>query len=332
MKKRFQNILTKTGKKNGAAILLCAVLLTASLGTLIGCQTAKENAAVRLDSSSPESINNTPAAGHSLNDYSVTIGNLTVSLYEDKQDIQDKLLDETRLSYVEYDADSYEMIDGNRAYDASTYYDINESLRVYFEHGKCVRLSFQNELPQTARGIHVSDSYSQMTAQYGDSFEKHMYPYKELYSAYRYSFDDYICEFGILEEISDSIQNLDLYIPSQYPIYDYGEEWTQTDLARRDIEDIVYESAFAYFDGNAAVIQKFLADTYSGDISVYEGTGTISGMSIKELSDDEEIENGACAVSLEFKDSSMGDAFRRFTFEFIKQEDGWKIQSYGLKG
>lgn len=44
MKKRFRNILTKRGKKNGAAILLCAVVLTVGLGALIGCSVVKENA------------------------------------------------------------------------------------------------------------------------------------------------------------------------------------------------------------------------------------------------------------------------------------------------
>ena len=37
MKKRFQNILTKTEKKNGAAVFVCAVILAMSLGTLVGC-------------------------------------------------------------------------------------------------------------------------------------------------------------------------------------------------------------------------------------------------------------------------------------------------------
>lgn len=45
MKKRFQNILMKKGKKNGAVILVCAVLLTLSLGTLVGCSVASGNAA-----------------------------------------------------------------------------------------------------------------------------------------------------------------------------------------------------------------------------------------------------------------------------------------------
>lgn len=43
MKKRFKNILIGAGKKNGVVIFMCAVLLTASLGTLVGCSVAKEN-------------------------------------------------------------------------------------------------------------------------------------------------------------------------------------------------------------------------------------------------------------------------------------------------
>lgn len=37
MKKRIKNILAKTAKKNGVVVLICAVILTVSLGTLVGC-------------------------------------------------------------------------------------------------------------------------------------------------------------------------------------------------------------------------------------------------------------------------------------------------------
>lgn len=40
MKKRFTNILLQAGKKNGFLILVCAVVLTISMGALIGCSTA----------------------------------------------------------------------------------------------------------------------------------------------------------------------------------------------------------------------------------------------------------------------------------------------------
>lgn len=45
MKKRFKNILLRNGKKNGISILICAVILTISLGTLVGCSMAKDNTA-----------------------------------------------------------------------------------------------------------------------------------------------------------------------------------------------------------------------------------------------------------------------------------------------
>lgn len=44
LKKRFKNILTKRGKKNGIAIWICAVIVTISLGTRIGCSVAQDDA------------------------------------------------------------------------------------------------------------------------------------------------------------------------------------------------------------------------------------------------------------------------------------------------
>ncbi len=43
MKKRFKNILAKKRKKNGAAVLICTIMLAVSLGTLVGCSITKEN-------------------------------------------------------------------------------------------------------------------------------------------------------------------------------------------------------------------------------------------------------------------------------------------------
>jgi len=53
MKKRFQNILSRTRKKNGAAVLVCAMILTISLGTMIGCSAAKDNT---VDSSRQDTV------------------------------------------------------------------------------------------------------------------------------------------------------------------------------------------------------------------------------------------------------------------------------------
>ena len=42
MKKRFRHILEKTGKKNGFCMLMCALLLAVSAGTLAGCSVVKD--------------------------------------------------------------------------------------------------------------------------------------------------------------------------------------------------------------------------------------------------------------------------------------------------
>ncbi len=54
MKRRFQNIWIKNAKKNGIFVLICAVILTISLGTLVGCSAAKEDTAVSVDDNTPE--------------------------------------------------------------------------------------------------------------------------------------------------------------------------------------------------------------------------------------------------------------------------------------
>lgn len=61
MKERFKNILAKKGKKNGVTALICTIMLTVALGTLVGCSITKENAEdiqdenSQTDEPSPES-------------------------------------------------------------------------------------------------------------------------------------------------------------------------------------------------------------------------------------------------------------------------------------
>ncbi len=55
MKKRFTNILGKGGKKNGAAVLICAVVLATLLGVLVGCT---QNSSIPSDDELVRLINN----------------------------------------------------------------------------------------------------------------------------------------------------------------------------------------------------------------------------------------------------------------------------------
>lgn len=106
----------------------------------------------------------------------------------------------------------------------------------------------------------------------------------------------------------------------------------------REIKGIAENFAAAYFSGDTDTIQSCLTSPYEWDIEVYEGldttgAGTISELTLKGLTNIGQEETGSIQViSLEFKDSHFEDMFIYLTIEFVKQEDGWKIQFYGLEG
>ncbi len=56
LKKRIKNILLRKKKKNDISILICAVIITISFGTLAGCSMTKENAEEVSEQSESENI------------------------------------------------------------------------------------------------------------------------------------------------------------------------------------------------------------------------------------------------------------------------------------
>ena len=106
----------------------------------------------------------------------------------------------------------------------------------------------------------------------------------------------------------------------------------------QEIKRIAEKFAAAYFSGDTDTIQSCLTSPCEWGIEVYEGidaagAGTISEPALKGLTDIGKEETGSTQViSLEFRDSNYEDMFLYLTIELIKQEDGWKIQFYGLEG
>ena len=137
-------------------------------------------------------------------DYTVILGDLTLALYENRQDFTAKLT-EANVSYTY----------------SSGCYIIDKALSAYFENDICVRFRFWNETPQTGRGIHIGDSYAQMTKQYGAPAESYGHP---SHVAYRYDFDKGICEFGTSHEPDPPIDHVNVYIPGHLPADYYGPE------------------------------------------------------------------------------------------------------------
>ncbi len=102
---------------------------------------------------------------------------------------------------------------------------------------------------------------------------------------------------------------------------------------QKEIQNIITEFAAFYFQKDADSLKRYLSDSFDGDLTVYEGSGTASHFTIKGLyaMDEQRLREGSYIVSLEFKDSTQADSFLYLTFEFVRQGDGWKIQWYGLE-
>lgn len=180
------------------------------------------------NSALPESESHSAENGPILNNSSITIGDMSLSLSESKQDIIAKL-ETAGLDYSEHQPDYPDEV----KYDS--YYNVAEGcIQVYFLNDSCVRIRLINyesspsPRVQTAQELRTLNTYTQMMELCGDGFETHTYSYKGIYTIYRYSIGDFIYEFGIPGEDAEKIYNIDIYFPSQSPIYKYGEEILET--------------------------------------------------------------------------------------------------------
>ncbi len=101
-----------------------------------------------------------------------------------------------------------------------------------------------------------------------------------------------------------------------------------------EIMEVANALALAYFDGDQEKIRDCLADSYDGEIDVYTDAGPgLTGMiSVKGVGDIKEAEIGDTqTVSVMFNMLDTGEGLRYLTLDLIKQEDGWKVEFYGLE-
>ena len=163
-----------------------------------------------------------PAVRSLADDCTMTVGELSLSVGESKEEILTRL-EEAGLGYLTTEPDDpqeagYELLCA-----------LDEAwIQIFFQEDACVRLRAigvdEGEAVRTARGLRAGDTVSRMEELYGTSFEKRSYADRGLYTVYRYDLGELVCECGVPGEDRDLIYNVDVYLPSQAPIYDYGEE------------------------------------------------------------------------------------------------------------
>ena len=344
MKKRFKNILIRNKKKNGIVILMCAVVLTISLGTLVGCS-------VTIEETEKENIENADAGngdmGNSSGQETVPAEPIPVNNSSADNDILENTTTLTFSKEGEPEEKQATLAVGNgyslylpddeqwhlSAPDLWTT-DISEQVTLWITHFEGESVDSVNQKLE-GDGYAEDDSYK-WWKQDGDLiyhveqkvFENDVWG---IFYSYPVDFEDgWGREFPVIANtfaLSVGADNNEKANDTAGTGEYLGDEDSQK------IRTVLDAFAESYFDGDANAIQKFLASTYEGKADIYEGTGAISDLTVKGLSnaDEKKIEDGRCNVSIEFRDSNYEDMFLYLTFILVKEQGDWKIQSYGLE-
>ncbi len=345
MKKQIQTKL-KNRKTNGISILFGAVILTISIGMLTGCSSTKEdtrNKDTKSENTESESTRN--VLDQSEIEESQT-EQISVNYASDNDNsVEDTiLLTFTKEGEEEQKQASLAMGEGYFIYlpdeewqqsDTDTWTaTVNEQVRLWITHYKdnsldLVDQELSNDGYETLQDYQKQKQEGDLIYQVGlKEFDKDIWGI-----FYCYPME---AEAGWGRELPVIA---DTFAPSagaenQENNHSEGTSGYLGEQDCQEIRTIMEAFATAYFDGNVGDIQKFLSSTYEGEVDTYERTGTVSDITIKGLSDTDEkkIEDERCVVSLEFRDSNYEDMFLYLTVVFIKQEDNWKIQFYGIEG
>ena len=347
MKKRFKNILIRNRKKNGISILICAVVLSITLGMLVGCSVTKENtekenienedtanedmgnvsepSGLEAAQTAPTPVDNSSTENNALEN-TIT---LTFSKEGEQEQKQATLAIGNGYSFYLPDDEKWHL----SAPDLWTT-DINEQIALWVTHFEGESVDSVNQKLEDD-GYTEDDSYK-WWKQEGDLlyhaeqkvFENNIWV---IFYSYPVDFQEgWGREFPVIVNtfaLSDGAENGEMN-----NAVGTGEYLGVEDCQK--IRTVLEAFAESYFNGDVGAIQKFLASTYEGEVDIYEGTGMISDLTVKGLSgtDEKKIENGKCNASIEFRDSNYEDMFLYLTFILVKEQGEWKIQFYGMEG
>jgi len=101
-----------------------------------------------------------------------------------------------------------------------------------------------------------------------------------------------------------------------------------------EIVQVALTFATAYLDGDRRSMRPYLTEDYGDNLEVYEqeGDGNCSVQRISGTGQARDAQEGdEIWISVEIAEEGL-DALRYLSLECVKQEEGWKIQFYGLEG
>lgn len=318
MKKRFKNILARSGKKNGLLVLSAAMAVTLMAGTLVGCSEAKKPAASKglvQAADTKKEAGDTPPSQKELTihkegepEVKLTVNTIGVgySIYFPK----DEWTENTFKNFSAALPDDTWLTDGRDIWNA----DVNDRVQL--------RVTHYTDFSAAAR---LEEAFTQA----GYVQENNELVKKE---------EDLVIKVRLYDSDDDTWSVCYCY-PSdaeegwgrELPVIADTFAVTACSEDSKAFQRTVKSFVAAYFKKDVEELKKYLASPSETAAGVYEGAGTVNSMTIKGYAENEELLDGnEKSVSVEFKEGSE-DSFTYLTLSLIRQEDEWKVKSYGLE-
>lgn len=332
MKRRFKNILLKSRKKNGIPIFVGTVILTICLGTLVGYSITKVdtgNAKTNQTSTKKADTGKTDTGKAKTDKTKARKSTTTLSFLKEGQKEKKQATLAVGNGYSIYLPDKeWKQTDSNLWTCVA-----NEQVRLWITH-------YDDKSINTIKQQLADDGYVKGKAR-NKKQEGDLLYYAELKKWENDIWGVFYCfpieaKEGWGKELPVIADTFAISVQADQAQSSRTENASQYLKAAdcRKMQAIVDAFAAAYFDGDIDTMKKYLASTYEGEIETYEGTGKISDVTVKGLSDDDtkKVNHKRYVVSLQFRDSDYEDMFWYLTVGFIKQKGNWKIEFYGLEG
>lgn len=117
--------------------------------------------------------------------------------------------------------------------------------------------------------------------------------------------------------------------------YSYHNDGYDDFSDRQNIAMTVWAFYDAYFAGDTEQMKAYLANPDSGSVKPYgeDGGENVVVNAVKGLPAEEEFKQvgDTVPISVEFLQTQTSDSFTYLTLELVKQENGWRVASYGLE-
>ena len=339
MKKRFQNILSKTRKRNGVILFAVILLLTVTVGTMVGY--AMEEPAPKMQEEMPEG--NMEEVDNGSEEETADAGTTrepTTTLTLIREGFEEE---EPATLYVG-EGYSFYLIDGAwvQTSSGSWHATFHERIQLWIDKYEGFNLNQVEEI-LTEQGYEVSD------AGLSAGLRKYEADTDNMYRVYCYETEDAVWTMNSVYFL-EAEEGYGVGIRAMFETFAVAEGYHEGGLSAgidedtpqinswtedaQELENVMTSFYTAYFDKDIETTRQYLAQSFGGKMRFSDEIDSLEEVKvfgIKGLDSSVQADVGdECELSLEFRLANE-DSLTYLTVGFVKEDTGWKVGYYGME-